>query len=169
MSESTQYLAHNKSIENVILIIRNQRVMLDVDLARIYGVSTKRLNQQVKRNLERFPADFMFQLTVREKKKVVTNCDHLKKLKFSKSLPYAFSEHGTVMLANVIKSGVAVKASIQIVRTFIKLREMALAHYDLLRKIDTLEKKYDVHFKIVFDTIRQLRMPNPSKRNRIGF
>ena len=91
-------------IERSILLIRAHRVMLDADLARLYGVSTKRLNEQVKRNRDRFPPDFMFQLTQEEKQKVVANCDHLRNLKFSKSLPYAFTEHGAVMLASVLSS-----------------------------------------------------------------
>ena len=95
-------------IERAILLIRGQKVMLDADLATLYCVTTKRLNEQVKRNRDRFPDDFMFQLTEEEKEKVVANCDHLKKLKFSPSLPYAFTEHGVVMLASILNSIVAV-------------------------------------------------------------
>ena len=95
-------------IERAILLIRGQKVMLDADLAALYGVTTKRLNEQVKRNRDRFPYDFMFQLTQEEKGEVVANCDHLKKLKFSPSLPYAFTEHGVVMLASILNSIVAV-------------------------------------------------------------
>jgi len=93
-----------KQIESLILIIRGQRVMLDTDLAALYGVTTKRLNEQVKRNLKRFPEDFMFQLTLEEKQQVVANCDHLARLKFSPTLPYAFTEHGAIMAANVCES-----------------------------------------------------------------
>src|SRR3990172_1168859 len=108
-------------IENWILLIRGQKVMLDADLAALYGVTTKRLNEQVKRNRGRFPEDFMFQLTEREKGEVVANCDHLKRLKFSPNLPYAFTEHGAIMLATVLNSPVAVQTSIQIVKAFVRL------------------------------------------------
>jgi len=99
-------------IEQSILVIRGEKVMLDADLAVLYGVTTKRLNEQVKRNRDRFPKDFIFQLTEREKREVVANCDHLKRLKFSLGLPYAFTEHGAIMLATVLNSPIAVKASI---------------------------------------------------------
>jgi hypothetical protein len=101
-------------IERSILVIRGEKVMLDADLAVLYGVTTKRLNEQVKRNRDRFPKDFIFQLTKREKREVVANCDHLKRLKFSPGLPYAFTEHGAIMLATVLNSPIAVKASIQV-------------------------------------------------------
>jgi len=113
-----------------ILIIRGQRVMLDSDLARLYGVSTKRLNEQVKRNRNRFPADFMFRLTAEEKMEVVANCDHLRRIKFSAVLPYAFTEHGAVMLASVLNSYVAVQASVQVVRAFVRLRKILAASAD---------------------------------------
>ena len=103
-------------IERAILLIRGEKVMLDIDLAELYGVETKALNQAVKRNLDRFPPDFMFQLTTAEKKEVVTNCDHLIKLRFSPNLPYAFTEHGALMLANVLNSERAAQTSVQVVR-----------------------------------------------------
>lgn len=156
-------------IEQYILLIRGRKVMLDADLARLYGVATKRLNEQVRRNKERFPSDFMFQLTEAEKEEVVAICDHLKKLKYSHELPYAFTEHGAVMLANVINNSIAVQASIQIVRTFIRLRELLATHRHLARKLNELEKKYDSQFKIVFDAIRQLMTPPPAKSKPIGF
>ena len=143
--------------------------MLDADLADIYGVTTKRLNEQVKRNLDRFPEDFMFQLTKKEKAEVVANCDHLKKLKFSPTPPYAFTEHGTIMLATVLNSPIAVQASIQIVRAFIRLREMIATNKELTKRLDDLEKKYDTQFKVVFDAIRQLMIPPETKRKKIGF
>jgi hypothetical protein len=111
-------------IENKILLIRSEKVMLDADLPALYGVTTKRLNEQVKRNRERFPEDFMFQLSEKERAEVVANCDHLRRLKFSPNLPYAFTEHGAIMLATVLNSPVAVQASIQVVRAFVKLRQM---------------------------------------------
>jgi hypothetical protein len=156
-------------IERAILLIRGQKVMLDADLAALYGVTTKRLNEQVKRNRDRFPEDFMFQLTDEEKEKVVANCDHLKKLKFSPSLPYAFTEHGAVMLASILNSAVAVEVSIQVVRTFNRLREYVAHHKALAQKLDVLEKNYDAQFKAVFDAIRKLMSPPDKPRRRIGY
>ena len=123
---------------------------LDADLAALYGIPTKALKQAVKRNFDRFPPDFMFELTEKEKTEVVTNCDHLAKLKFSPYLPYAFTEHGALMLANVLNSPKAVQVSVQIVRTFIRLREILATHKDLARKLEEMEKKYDQQFKVVF-------------------
>ncbi len=156
-------------LEQLILFVRGQKVMLDADLAKLYGVPTKALNQAVKRNQDRFPPDFMFQLTRREKAEVVTNCDHLQRLKFSPTLPHAFTEHGAIMLANVLNSHVAVQVSIQIVRAFIKLREAVASHKDLALRLDHLEQKYHAQFKVVFEAIRQLMTsPEPEKR-KIGF
>ncbi|MFH0939747.1 MAG: ORF6N domain-containing protein [Planctomycetota bacterium] len=111
-------------IEKRIIFIRGQKIMLDADLAEIYGVFTKAFNQAVKRNIERFPPDFMFRLTDEEKIEVVTNCDHLARLKFSPVLPYAFTEHGAIMAANILNSKRAVEASMYVVRAFIRLREV---------------------------------------------
>ena len=151
-------------IENSIILIRSEKIMLDADLAILYGVSTKRLNEQVKRNRDRFPKDFMFQLTENEKAEVVANCDHLKRLKFSPNLPYAFTEHGAIMLAAILNSPVAVQASIQVVRAFVKLRQMVASNAELARKLHALEKKYDAQFKVVFDAIRQLMSPPETKK-----
>jgi len=156
-------------IDARILLLRGQRVMLDADLAQLYGVATKRLNEQVKRNRDRFPADFMFQLTPDEKAEVVATCDHLGSLKFSPSLPTAFTEHGAVMLAAVLQSPAAVAASIQVVRAFVRLRAMLVEHGDLARRIDALEARYEGHFKIVFDAIRALMTPPDKPARRIGF
>ena len=152
-----------------ILLIRGQKVMLDADLALLYGTTTKRLKEQVRRNGERFPADFMFELTLDEKEQVVANCDHLARLKFSPYLPYAFTEHGALMLANVLNSPRAVQVSLQIIRTFIKLREMLASNAELARKLEMLEKKYDKQFKVVFEAIRQLLEPPPASPRQIGF
>jgi len=143
--------------------------MLDADLAELYGVTTKRLNEQVKRNRNRFPEDFMFQLTEEEKIDVVANCDHLKRLRFSPNLPHAFTEHGAIMLASVLNSPIAVQASIHVVRAFVRLRQILASNADLARKLDTLEKKYDAQFKVVFEAIRQLMIPPETKRKKIGF
>jgi len=153
---SRESLVPMERIERAIFVIRGQKVMLDADLAELYGVLTKVLNQAVKRNKERFPVDFMFQLTKEEKDEVVTNCDHLKRLKFSPTLPHAFTEHGAIMLATILNSPVAVQSSIQVVRAFVRLRQMLASNADLARKLDTLERKYDAQFKVVFDAIRQL-------------
>jgi hypothetical protein len=156
-------------IQSRILLIRGHKVMLDRDLAVVYGTTTKALNQAVKRNADRFPADFMFQLTRQEKHEVVTNCDHLRRLKFSPALPYAFTEHGAVMRASVLNSPVAVQASIQVVRAFIHLREILATHKELARKLAELEQKYDKQFKAVFDAIRELMAPPKKERKQIGF
>jgi hypothetical protein len=156
-------------LEARILTLRGVRVMLDADLATIYGVSTKRLNEQVKRNRRRFPGDFMFQLTAEEKAEVVANCDHLQRLRFSPSRPYAFTEHGAVMLASVLNTPVAVAASLQVVRAFVRLRAAFAEHRDLAQRIDGLEAKYDRQFKAVFDAIRALMTPPEVPRKRIGF
>lgn len=156
-------------IERSILLIRGQKVMLDSDLAILYGVSTKRLNEQVKRNSGRFPWDFMFQLTFLEKTEVVANCDHLQKLKFSTALPYAFTEHGALMLANVLKSKQAINTSILVVRTFVKLRHLLASHAALAHKLNLLEKKYDRRFRVIFETIHQLMKPSEPKSQPIGF
>jgi hypothetical protein len=156
-------------IERAILSIRGDKVMLDSDRAELYGVSTGALNQAVKRNLGRFPPDFMFQLTATEKTEVVTNCDHLIQLRFSPHLPYAFTEHGALMLANVLNSERAAQTSVQVVRAFVRLRQLLSSNAELARKLETLEKKYDRQFRVVFDAIRRLMSPPEPKRREIGF
>jgi hypothetical protein len=156
-------------IEGIILLIRGEKVILDADLAMLYGVTTKRLNEQVKRNRNRFPVDFIFQLTKPEKLELVANCDHLEKLKFSTTLPYAFTEHGVVMAANILNSQHAIHASVQVVRAFIQLRQVLTSSAEFARKLEKLETKYDHQFKIVFDAIRQLMIPPPPKSKPIGF
>ncbi len=159
----------NEQIEKSILIVRGQKVMLDSDLARIYGVSTKRLNEQVKRNLKRFPEDFMFQLNESE--------DENLRSQFATSsldwggrrfLPYVFTEHGAVMLASVLNSEIAVESSVQVVRAFINLRRLLSSHVELSRRVDALEKKYAGQFQAVFEAIRQLMVPTEVSRRRIG-
>ena len=153
-----------------ILLIRGHKVMLDADLADLYGVTTKRLNEQVKRNQDRFPTDFMFQLTKDEKAKVVANCDHLARLKFSPASPYAFTEYGAIMAASVLNTPRAVEMSIFVVRAFVRLRQMLASNAELARKLAALEKKYDAQFKVVFDAIRELMTPPaPKKQRSIGF
>lgn len=162
-------LVRSGGLDGRILLLRGLRVMLDADVAEVYGVTTARLNEQVRRNRGRFPPDFMFQLSPEEKVEVIANCDHLLKLKFSATRPYAFTEHGALMLASVLNSATAVAASIQIVRAFVRLREAIGAHRDLARKLDILERKYDGQFQAVFEALRQLMAPPPEKRRKIGF
>lgn len=158
----------SERIERTILLIRGQKVMLDADLALLYGVTTRRLKEQVRRNPDRFPSDFMFKLTLREKAGVVANCDHLAKLRFSPYLPYAFTEHGALMLGNVLNSSRAVQVSLQIIRTFVKLREMLASNVALARKLEEMEKKYDQRFQIVFEAIKQLLETPPKSDRKIG-
>ena len=170
-------------IESRILVIRHLRVMVDSDLAALYGVTTKRLNEQVKRNAERFPGDFMFRLTADEKAEVVANCDHLAKLKFSKVLPYAFTEHGAIQAANVLASPQAVEMGIFVVRAFVRMRELAAVHGDLAKRLDELEHKTEgialahdtfsrnarLQIKQLFDAIRDLMTPPDPPKRPIGF
>ena len=159
----------SQEIESKVIIIKDQRVILDSDLAKLYGVSTKRLNEQVRRNLDRFPADFGFQLDPKEIR--------LLRSQFATSswggrryLPFAFTEHGALMLASVLSSPTAIQASIQVVRAFVRLREILGNHEELARRVSVLEARYDGKFKVVFDAIRQLMKSTPeSPDRRIGF
>ncbi len=160
------------NIDKRILTIRGLKVMLDADLAELYGVTTKRLNEQVKRNQGRFPEDFMFKLTEQEKQEVVANCDHLSRLKYSQYLPYAFTEHGAIMAATVLNTSRAVGVSIYVVRAFVKLREILSDHKELALKLAELDKKvavHDISIKNLVETIRQLANPSEKKRRRVGF
>ena len=132
-------------IEQRIFVIRGQRVMLDRDLAQLYGVETKRLNEAVKRNIKRFPQDFMFQLTDYERKELVANCDRLKNLKHSSNPPYAFTEHGVTMLASVLNSDKAIEINLQIVRAFIKLRQYAMLQNQRNSEVEELRKILMLH------------------------
>ena len=165
-------LVSRHGINDRVLVIRGQRVMLDADLAELYGVTTKRFNEQVKRNLARFPLEFMFQLTAVEKKEVVANCDHLDKLKFSPHLPYAFTEHGAIMAATILNSPKAVEMSVFVVRAFVELREWLSTHRELAEKLEHLERKVSSHDQAlagVIDAIRQLMSPPQPKKRPIGF
>jgi hypothetical protein len=182
-----------ESIERAILLIRDEKVLLDADLAALYGVATRVLIQAVKRNAERFPLDFMFQLTKEEvdllRSQFVTSKSasrldqgdsEILRSQFVISkigdprggrryLPYAFTEQGVAMLSSVLHSPRAIAVNIEIMRTFIRLRRMLASHADLARKLEALEKKYNAQFKVVFDAIRQLMAPPAPKRRRIGF
>ncbi len=159
-------------LERRILTIRGRSVMIDADLAQLYGVQTRVLNQAVRRNRERFPAEFMFQLTRGEKQEVITNCDHLARLKFSPVLPFAFTEHGTLMLGNVLNSERAIEVSLMIVRTFVAIREMLTTHKELAAKLNELEGRIGGHDETIadlLDAIRRLAAPPPRKSRPIGF
>jgi ORF6N domain-containing protein len=174
---NTSIALPDESIEDTILLIRRQRVILDHDLARLYGVATRSLNQAVKRNLDRFPEDFMFQLTKEETeewqrlKPLRSQFVILKKTRGThrKYQPYAFTEHGILMLSSVLKSQRAVQVNIQIMRTFVRLRQMLASNEKLIERLDKLEENYDVKFRIVFRAIRQLMNPRAVKRKPIGF
>lgn len=155
-----------------ILLLRGRKVMIDRDIAELYAVSTKRLNEQVKRNKKRFPKDFMFQLTQVEKDEVVANCDHLRTLKYSPNLPFVFTEHGAVMLASVLNSDRAIEVNIQIVRIFTRLQELLLTNKDILLKLEQLERKatgHDEDIRQIFGALKKLLNPPQIPRQRIGF
>jgi hypothetical protein len=160
-------------VASKILLIRGKKVMIDRDLAELYGVPTKRLNEQVKRNLKRFPKDFMFKLTTKEKDEVVANCVHLKGLKHSSVLPYVFTEHGAVMLASVLNSTRAIKVNIQIVRIFNQLREMLMTNREILLKLELLERdtmQNALDIQTVFNYLKEMLVPvEQIERERIGF
>ncbi len=152
-----------------ILLIRGEKVILDHDLAELYHVPTKALNQAVRRNKERFPSGFMFPLSKIERDEVVTNCDHLQGLKFSRKMPLAFTEQGVAMLSSVLRSPRAIQINIQIMNTFVQLRRMLLKNKALSRRLDELERKYDIQFKAVFDALRELIAPPDPPKRSIGF
>jgi hypothetical protein len=155
-------------IERKIYLIRGHKVILDVDLAELYGVTTKAFNQAVQRNIHRFPADFMFQLTTDETLAMRSQSVTASRRNI-RYLPYAFTEHGIIMAASVLNSQRAIDASVYVVRAFVKLREMIASHKDLAKRLDELEKKYDMQFKVVFDAIRQLMTAPTPKEKKIGF
>jgi hypothetical protein len=155
-----------------ILWIRERKVILDADLAELYGTQTKRLNEQVKRNRDRFPDDFLLQLTASEKSEVVANCDHLDRLKYSPRLPYAFTEHGALMVAAVLNTPRAVDVSVFVVRAFVKLRDILASNEELAVKLTELEQRVSSHDATIgelVDAIRQLMAPEPGKKRSIGF
>ena len=159
-------------IEQKIMLIRGLKVMLDSDLAELYGTTTKAFNQAIKRNRDRFPEDFMFQLTKSEKQEVVTVCDHLAKLKFSPVLPLAFTEHGAIMAASVLNSPRAVDVSVYVVRAFIRLRQMLASNKELAYKLAELDRKVDSHdgaIRSLVTAIRQLMQVPEPKEKKIGF
>ena len=156
-------------IRNSIILIRGEKVMLDADLAELYGVETGALVQAVKRNRDRFPSDFLFRLTKQEFKILRSQTVISRQWGGRRHPPYAFTEQGVAMLSGVLKSARAVRVNIEIMRTFVQLRRMLTSHVDLARKLADLEKKYDRQFSVVFEAIRELMTPLEPARQRIGF
>ncbi len=156
-------------IENKILHLRSNNIMIDNDLAELYGVETRVLVQAVKRNIDRFPKDFMFQLTKEEFKNLRSQSVTSNQWGGRRYPPFAFTEQGVAMLSSVLKSKKAVQVNIEIIRTFVKLRQLISTHEKLSRKLENLEKKYDNQFKVVFDAIRNLMTPPQITKRKIGF
>ena len=173
-----------KIIADRILLIRGKKVIVDADLADLYGVTSKRLKEQVRRNISRFPNDFMFPLTVAEQAEVAANCGHLRNLKFSPIPPLAFTEHGALMAASVLNTRRAVEVSLYVVRAFVRLRELFVEHKDVAAKLMLLERSIEdlahqhealagatrLQFRELFQALRELtRTPNPPTKRPIGF
>lgn len=162
-------------IMDKIMVLRNKKVMIDRDLAELYGVTTKRLNEQVKRNSKRFPDDFMFQVTAAEKEQLINMFAHLNGLKYSPVLPYAFTEHGAVMLASILNSDQAIAVNIQVVRVFTQIRQMLTDNTELRleiekikNKLDNQDKNIELVFQYLDELLEQKEKPNPP-RKRIGY
>jgi hypothetical protein len=162
-----------RPIASLILDLRGRKVIIDADLAGIYGVTTKVLNQAVGRNTDRFPADFVFRLTAREKTEVVTNCDHLARLRFSPVLPRAFTEHGAIMAATVLNSPQAVAMSVYVVRAFIRMREQLASNVAILKRLAEIDRtllQHDASLRDIYRKLLPLLQPPPdSPKRRIGF
>jgi hypothetical protein len=164
-------IVNREAIERKIYLIRGQKVMLDSDLAYLYGVETSNLNKAVKRNIDRFPPDFMFQITKDETESLIFQSGMPKTIGRGgrRYLPYAFTEQGIAMLSTVLKSTRAVQVNIAIMRAFVKLREMIASNKELAKRLDELEKKYDAQFRVVFDAIRELMLPPEEDKRKIGY
>lgn len=161
-----------ETIEKRIFFIRGYKVMVDRHLAELYGVSTMALNQSVKRNIDRFPEDFMFRLTKAERDEVITICDNLRPLKFAPGLPSVFTENGVAMLSSVLRSKRAITVNIQVMRTFTRLRQFISTHKELARKIEDLERSVQSHdhkIEAIFEAIHELMNPPEKSRKSIGF
>jgi phage regulator Rha-like protein len=154
-------------IEEKILLIRGEKVMLDSDLAKLYNVEVKYLKRQIRRNIDRFPSDFMFELSKEEYEFLRRQFGTLKRGEHSKYPPFAFTEQGVAMLSSILRSKRAVQVNIEIMRTFVRLRKIIASHKDLARKLNDLEKRYDAQFRVVFDAIRQLMEPSEPERRKI--
>ena len=167
---------HAEPLESMIVTIRGRKVIVDADLARIYGVETKVLNQAVKRNAERFPVDFVFRLTVEEKIEVVTICDHLARLRFSPQQPMALTEHGAIMAATVLHSPQAVEMSVFVVRAFVRMREQIAANAAILKRLAEIDQtllEHDQALRVLWAKLQPLLAPPPAQpdplRKQIGF
>lgn len=173
MTKNCDVTVPTETIEHKILLVRGCKVLIDSDLAALYGVTTKRLNEQVKRNKGRFPKDFMFQLNTTEKQQVVAICDHLDNLKYSHTNPYVFTEHGAIMAASVLNTKRAVDISILVVRTFIKLRTMFAGNKELQHKLRKIEEKIIDHDELIQSLVKVIRQlmhsPEPKNKRPIGF
>jgi hypothetical protein len=173
MTKKRTSLISAETIERSILLIRGQRIMLDADLAAVYGVTTSRLNEQVRRNRDRFPADFAFQLTREEFAALISQIATSNPGRGGRrKLPWAFTEHGAVMVASVLSSPIAIATSIQVVRAFIRLREMLAGNAELAKRLDDLERKFREHdeqFAVVFDAVRQLMTPPTPEQHEMGY
>ncbi|GJQ20416.1 MAG: DNA-binding protein [Bacteroidia bacterium] len=169
MKQSARTIIPKERIEGRIYLLRGEKVMLSTDLAKLYQVAPRVLIQAVKRNADRFPEDFMFQLTLDEfqnlKSQIVTSSWG----GLRRATPYAFTEQGVAMLSSVLRSKRAVKVNVEIMRAFVRLRRMLATHEDLARKLTALERKYDAQFKVVFDAIRELMKPPEPPKRQIGF
>ena len=170
---SEESLIPAERIENAIVVIRGHRVLLDSELAKLYRVTTFNLNKAVKRNLTRFPEDFMFQLTAEENERLRFQIGISKPTGRGgrRYNPYVFTEQGVAMLSSVLHSERAVQVNIAIMRAFVRLREILATHKDLARKLEAMERKYDEQFQVVFQAIHQLMTPppEPTRKRRIGF
>ena len=170
MAKAQEGLALVKQVERRVLLVRGHHVMLDTDLAELYQVGVKVLNQAVKRNRARFPSDFMFRLTERD---LITLRSQIVTAKIGRggrrSAPYAFTEQGVAMLSSVLRSSRAVRVNIAIMRAFVRLRHVIASNSELAKRLDALEAKYDEQFTVVFEAIRELMIPRSSAKRRIGF
>ena len=160
------------NVESLIVSLRGQKVIIDADLARLYDVTTRRLNEQIKRNASRFPDDFMFQLTPQEREKALQTFRRFSRLKHSTTLPFAFTEHGAIMAATVLNSVRAIEMSIYVVRVFVQLRELLASNKELAVKLDELERRVGAHDRVIVDLVNAIRelmqAPEPEARP-IGF
>lgn len=166
-------MKQRKPLESMILTIRERKVIIDADLAALYDVPTKALNQAVRRNENRFPRDFVFRLTAKERLEVVTHCDHLARLKFSRTLPMAFTEHGAIMAATVLNSPQAVAMSVFVVRAFVRLREHVVANQAILKRLAEIDRtllQHDSSLLDLYEKLLPLLQPPPTRpKRRIGF
>lgn len=169
LMKETHGLETRERIEQRIYLLRGEKVILSTDLARLYQVAPRALVQAVKRNAERFPDDFMFQLTPEEFRNLKSQIVTSRWGGLRRATPYAFTEQGVAMLSSVLRSSRAVRVNIEIMRTFVHLRRLLASNEDLARKLTALETKYDAQFKVVFDAIRELMLPPEPKRRPIGF